>query len=130
MTKGVVLLDAESAFNHLNRAATLHNIESLCPSLSTVLLNTYQDPVRMVIPGSGEIRSCEGTTQRDPLAMAMYALAVTPLISKLHRNIPSYKQVWYADDSTAAGSHKTLRSGGMRSPPLALVMVISQTTIA
>ena len=47
----------------------------------------------------------------------------------LQTGVPSYKQVWYADDSTAAGSHKTLRSGGMRSPPLALVMVISQTTI-
>ena len=83
MTEGVLLVDAENAFNRLNRAATIHNIKSLCPSLSTVLSNTYQDPVRMVIPGSGEIRSCEGTTQGDPLAMAMYALAVTPLISKL-----------------------------------------------
>ena len=63
----------------------------------------------MVIPGSGEIRSCEGTTQGDPLAMAMYALAVTPLISKLHQNIPTCKQVWYADDSTAAGSLQDLK---------------------
>ena len=109
MTEGVLLLDAENAFNRLNRAAAIHNIKSLCPSLSTVLSNTYQEPVRMVIPGSGEIRSCEGTTQGDPLAMAMYALAVTPLISKLHQNIPTCKQVWYADDSTAAGSLQDLK---------------------
>ena len=58
----------------------------------------------MVIPGSGEISFCEDTTQGDPLAMSMYALGITPLISKLRQNIPTCKQVWYADDSTAAGS--------------------------
>ena len=44
------------------------------------------------------------TTQCDPLAMAMYALAIAPLINKLHHSLPTCKQVWYADDSTAAGS--------------------------
>ena len=66
MTEGVLLVDAENAFNRLNRAAAIHNIKSLCPSLSTVLLNTYQDPVRMVIPGSGEIRSCEAVSSFFP----------------------------------------------------------------
>ena len=63
----------------------------------------------MVIPGSGEICSSEGTTQGDPLAMAMYALAITPLIGKLHQHLPTCKQVWYMDDSTAAGSLGDLR---------------------
>ena len=54
-SEGVLLVDAENTFNSLNRMAALHNIEVICPSFSSVL--------RLVIPGSGEIASCEGITQ-------------------------------------------------------------------
>ncbi|KAL5479574.1 hypothetical protein EMCRGX_G023114 [Ephydatia muelleri] len=41
----------------------------------------------------------EGTTQGDPLAMAMYAIATVSLIEKLQST--NTKQVWYANDATA-----------------------------
>ncbi len=82
--EGALLIDAENAFNSINRIAALHNISIICPPFSQVLINSYRNQVRMVIPGKGEIASCEGTTQGDPLAMAMYALAITPLIRDLH----------------------------------------------
>ena len=63
----------------------------------------------MIVAGSGEISSTEGTTQGDPLAMAMYALAIVSLIHKLRNNSPDVRQVWYADDDTAAGPCETLR---------------------
>ena len=44
--------------------------------------------------------SIEGTTQGDPLVIAMYALAVTPLICHLHSSDFAVSQVWYADDAT------------------------------
>ena len=47
--------------------------------------------------------STEGTTQGDPLAMAMYALAVTPLIYHLRSSDPTVSQVWYAYDATGVG---------------------------
>ena len=47
--------------------------------------------------------STEGTTQGDPLAMVMYALAVTPLIRHLRSSDPAVSQVWYADDATGIG---------------------------
>ena len=108
-TEGCLLVDASNAFNSLIRKAALHNVSVLCPPLSPILINTYRAPVRMIVVGSGEISSTEGTTQGDPLAMAMYALAIVPLIHKLRNNSPEVKQVWYADDAMGAGSCEGLR---------------------
>lgn len=43
----------------------------------------------------------------DPLAMAMYSIAITPLIRYLED--VETKQVWFADDATAGGSILGLR---------------------
>ena len=75
--EAALLVDASNAFNSINHKAALHNIAILCPSLSTVLHNTYSAAVRLFVTGEGEIPSTEGTTQGDPLAMAMFALAVS-----------------------------------------------------
>ena len=48
----------------------------------------------------------EGTTQGDPLAMPMYAVATVPLIKRLNSQVC---QVWYADDATASGTIEDLR---------------------
>ena len=109
-TEGVLLVDVSNAFNSLNRRPALHNVSSLCPPLMHILTNTYRVPVRMIIAGSGEISSTEGTTQGDPLAMAMYALATLPLIRQLQDTTPTVQQVWYADDATSAGSCLDLRT--------------------
>ena len=108
-TEAVLLVDANNAFNSLNRKAALHNISITCPPLANILINTYRSPVRMYITGDGEISSTEGTTQGDPLAMAMYALAITPLINQLKASCPDVKQAWYADDATGASTCRGLR---------------------
>lgn len=107
-TEAALLVDATNAFNTLNRQAALHNIQVTCPAISTILKNTYQAPVRMFVAGGEEIASMEGTTQGDPLAMAMYALAIAPLINHLKEKTPNAKQVWFADDSNAMGRLKAL----------------------
>ncbi len=63
--EGALLIDAENAFNSIIRIAALHNISIICPPFSQVLINSYRNQVRMVVPGKGEIASCEGTTQGD-----------------------------------------------------------------
>jgi len=108
--EAALLVDATNAFNCVNRQAALHNISVLCPSFSTILHNTYGAPVRLFVVGEGEIHSTEGTTQGDPLAMAMYALAVVPLIRHLRTIVPDVSQTWFADDATAVGSLSKLLS--------------------
>ncbi|XP_015767149.1 PREDICTED: uncharacterized protein LOC107345921 [Acropora digitifera] len=79
----VLLIDASNAFNSLNRAAALHNIRVLCPSIATYAINTYREPARLFIVGGQELRSSEGTKQGDPLAMSLYAISLQLLITQL-----------------------------------------------
>ena len=87
----------------------LHNISQLCPSFARVLINTYCDPVSMFIENDC-IMSYEGTTQGDPLAMGMYAIATIPLITRLNHLA---QQVWYADDAAAVTHSVVCASGGI-----------------
>ena len=105
-TEAVILVDACNAFNSLNRENALRNIPHLCPPLARILVNTYRDDIQLFIDGN-TLLSQEGTTQGDPLAMAMYAVAITPLIRSLKDD--ETKQVWFADDATAGGSLTGLR---------------------
>lgn len=104
----VLLIDASNAFNALNRSAALHNIRVLCPTLATYAINTYRQPARLFVLGGLELRSVEGTTQGDPLAMNLYAISLQPLITKLQLSSAT-KQCWFADDATGCGSLDEVR---------------------
>ena len=104
--EAVIQVDASNAFNCLNRKAALKNVLLLCPSLANILINTYRNDTNPYIGGE-TILSQEGTTQGDPLAMAMYVIGTTPLIRALSKE--AIKQVWYADDASAAGGIHELR---------------------
>ena len=106
-TEGVLLVDASNAFNSLNRAVALRNIRQICPSIATVLINTYRADAELFIEGT-TIYSQEGTTQGDPLAMAFYALATVPL-SKACKIEQLAGEVWFADDATGGGRIDDLR---------------------
>ena len=103
-TQAILLVDASNAFNTINRIAALHNIPLLCPALGQVFQNTYQSSSRLFVAGGDEILSREGTCQGDPLAMAIYAVAVMPLINSLAAECSNVMQSWYADDASGAGS--------------------------
>ena len=45
----VLLIDASNTFNSLNRAAALHNIRVLCPSIATYAINTDREPTCLLI---------------------------------------------------------------------------------
>ncbi len=63
----------------------------------------YRAPAELYVDGD-VLHSQEGTTQGDPLAMPMYALASIPLIRNLSHSLDEVKQLWYADDTAAAGT--------------------------
>ena len=114
-TEAVLLVDAENAFNNLNRRAAIHNIKQICPNFHRYLANTYQLPAKMIINDQNNqndnILSEEGSTQGDVPAMAMYAIGTKPLLDKLMSVVDKQicKQVWYADDSASGGKIMEIR---------------------
>ena len=105
-TEAIILVDASNAFNNLNRQVALRNIQYQCPAISTMLTNCYRSHASLFVGGQ-ELLSMEGTTQGDPLSMAMFALASIPLINAIQTKEST--QVWLADDSNAAGSLLAVR---------------------
>ena len=49
-TEAIILVDADDAFNRLNRKATLHNIKQVCPEISTYVINTYRTLRKIIVP--------------------------------------------------------------------------------
>lgn len=72
----VLLIDASNTFNSLNTSAALHNVRVLCLTLATFDINTYGETASLFIAGGKEIKSAEGTTQGDPIAMGLYAVSL------------------------------------------------------
>ena len=118
-TQGVIQVDANNAFNTINRGVLLHNIRVLCPELATFANNCYTEPARLFVTGGLEMPSSEGTTQGCPAAMPMYAIGIIPLMSAIIRftiddeisiNTEKVKQAAFADDLTGAGKLTGLRT--------------------
>ena len=112
-TEAVMLIDAANAFNSVNRKAFLHNVKVICPSIATFVVNCYSTASRLFVVGGTELRSDEGTTQGDPIAMFVYAIATIPLIlhtvSTIEGNSMNTKTAGYADDIFGGGTIEGLR---------------------
>ena len=113
-TDGILLVDASNAFNSLNRQSFLHNISYLCPSVAIFVKNCYSTPLRLFIVGGIETTSKEGTTQGDPVSMAIYGIGVTPLINMLidilsNKHSTNVNVMAYADDFSTSGNLRDLR---------------------
>ena len=108
LSEGMLLIDARNAFNSLNRQVALRNISATCPTLATLAINTYREDIQLFIEGE-TILSSVGTTQGDPLSMAIYAVALMPLIEKVRSSLNEIHQLWYADDAAAAGRLEVLK---------------------
>ena len=110
-TDAVLFIDASNAFNSINREAMLHNLQYLCPSMSTYVKNCYGTPSRLFVAGGKELESAEGSTQGDPLAMHSYGVGILPLLSIIKPEVQKekMKHVAYADDIGGGSKLKMLR---------------------
>ena len=107
-SEAIILVDASNAFNSLNRQTALYYIIlHLCHALYIQGPDQHIQRRNTSLIDGETLLSQEGTTQGDLLAMAMYAVASTPLIH--HLEDKEVKQVWFADDATAGGSLAHLR---------------------
>ena len=74
--------------------------------------NCYATTARLFVIAGSEIKSNEGTTPRDPVAMAISALGITPLIMMMVELVSAkcddIKMVAFADDFSAARKLKSL----------------------
>ena len=82
-SEAVLLIDASNAFNAVNRELFLHNPSMICPEIAVFVRNCYSLPSKLFIIGGSELKSSEGTTQRSPAVMAIYAIAIIPLLLML-----------------------------------------------
>ena len=106
-TEAVLLVDAENAFNTINRKAMLYNVSVICPITSTYLNNSHNTLARLFIIEETENWSMEEIVQEDPTCMAAYVLGLTPMMQHL-REIASCNKLYskgivYANDFTIAG---------------------------
>ena len=109
-----ILVDATNAFNSINREAMLHNIVVKCREIKRYVQNCYGKPSKLfIVDGKQNGDRCilyseEGTAQRDPVAMAVYALELSVLQSKLKHKKINVKSVAYAYDYVGAGNLQDL----------------------
>src|SRR6478609_4294633 len=52
---GILLIDADNAFNRVNRAVALWNIQYICPAMKHVLINFYRSPTRIFMNGMASL---------------------------------------------------------------------------
>ena len=60
----IILVDATNAFNSLNRQVALSNVMTLCPTLATILINTYRVNIDLFIDGESILSLERGCNAR------------------------------------------------------------------
>ena len=85
-SEAVLLVDAENAFNSINRNVMIHNISVVCPAISIYVSNGYQSAARLFVIGGK--RYCQKKELPKAVRhMGIYVMGVTPLLDFLHEFI-------------------------------------------
>ena len=105
-----ISMDIKNAFNTVHRSSMFQEVVATFPQLYAFTKLCYGcSPVlqfRMQGGGEveyGEVLSCEGAQQGDPLGPLYYALAMHPVIKQVAREYPSCLAVALLDDAHILG---------------------------
>ena len=113
ITNAVLFIDAENAFNSINRKVMLHNLKFICPIIATYKINCYPTPSRLFIVGGRGTLSIEEATQDDQTAMGAYVLGILPLIKFLLQfislNEMNANEAVFADEFSVADSLNSIK---------------------
>ena len=109
---GFLLLDANNAFNRINRSTMLYVLRYQWPAGALFAFNCYKHYSLLVSRSTNGTKLClysrTGVTQGCPIAMLAYGLGLLPLIRDLKHQYTSLFHSWYADDGAAAGRLQVL----------------------
>jgi hypothetical protein len=98
-------LDFRNAFNTVNRSRVLECARDRTPHLFPAILQAYGSP-SLLFFGDHQIDSEEGLQQGDPLAPALFCLA----IDKLVKSLQSPLNAWFLDDGGLGGPGNLVHS--------------------
>ena len=104
--KAILILDAEGAYNNLNRYGALRIAARDIPDAYQALRKIYEHPIRALYNGK-EFQIEEGTIQGCPLSTAVYDLGIQPLANEMETK--GIRQIWVVDDLAAVGTPEELK---------------------
>ena len=95
-TEGLLFVDAENAFNSMNRLAALHNVQRICPVIATFLINCFRCPCKLFLSNgkicpNNFIWSSEGTTQGDNMASSFYSAGILQSCTTYIKHVNAHK---------------------------------------
>ena len=110
--KPLLLVAAVNGFSNLSRLAMLWTILHGWPKMARFAFNAYRHKRRLHVRCADLnaliILSMEGVTQGGPLAMALYGVALLPLIEHLRWEHPRVLHPWYADGGAMRGTGRDM----------------------
>ena len=105
-----LLLDFSNAFNRVDRGSMFQEVRDRIPSMAAWMEMCYGAQSFLHL-GCRTILSCCGVQQGDPLGPLGFALALHPIVEKIHEQVPGLLiNAWYLDDGTLCGSATDLHA--------------------
>lgn len=99
----LVSADAENAFNRSSRKVILASAVTHAPSLALFANALYAKGTPYLRFGDIFLRSMEGTQQKDPASMLLFALDIRPVVRRIGSECDLLVHRWYADDRIICG---------------------------